>query len=63
MTRTVVALYDNIDDANRAVRELVDNGFDRSVISLMAGDQAGTYSSQLGHAPVENQTEIGRAHV
>lgn len=48
MTRTVVALYDNFQDANAAVRELVDNGFNRDDISLMAGDQAGEYGRHLG---------------
>ncbi len=47
MTRTVVALYDNFQDANAAVRELVDNGFTRDDISLMAGDQSGEYGRYL----------------
>lgn len=47
MTRTVVALYDNFEDANAAVRELVDSGFTRDDISLMAGDEQGTYGQYL----------------
>jgi hypothetical protein len=39
MTRNVVALYDNFDDANAAVRDLVDQGFRREEISFMAADQ------------------------
>lgn len=53
MTRTVVALYDTIDDANHAVRDLVDNNFDRNDISIMAGDRTGDYSRTLGAAPIE----------
>jgi hypothetical protein len=39
MTRNVVALYDNFEDANAAVRDLVDQGFRREEISFMAADQ------------------------
>lgn len=47
MTRTVIALYDNISDANSTVRELVDNGFPREDISLMAGDTSGEYGKYI----------------
>jgi len=43
--KTVVALYDQISDANSAVRELVDFGIPRDNISLMASDASGSYGS------------------
>jgi hypothetical protein len=47
MTRTVVALFDDFNDANAALRELVDNGFSRDDISLMASDQKGEYGRYI----------------
>ncbi len=51
MARTVVALYDNFADANAAIRELVDNGFPRDDISIMASDANGEYSRTVGGTP------------
>jgi hypothetical protein len=45
--KTVVALYDHLTDAQRAVQDLVDEGLDRDYISLVAGDREGRYSSGL----------------
>ncbi len=60
MTRTVIALYDDFADANGAVRELVDNGFPREDISIIANDATGEYSRYLENqrdtAPAENTT-------
>ena len=47
MTRTVVALFDDFTAANSALRELVDNGFSRDDISLMASDTSGEYGRYL----------------
>jgi hypothetical protein len=47
MTRTVVALFDDFNTANAALRELVDNGFSRDDISLMASDASGEYGRYL----------------
>jgi hypothetical protein len=47
MTRTVIALYDDFDSANAAVRDLIDNGFSRDDISLIANDQRGQYADYL----------------
>lgn len=44
MTRTVVAIYDEFQTANQAVRELVDNGFPRDNISIIANNAQGEYS-------------------
>ncbi|MFO7321294.1 MAG: general stress protein [Chloroflexota bacterium] len=55
MARTIVALYDNFDIAKRAVQELVDAGFDRENISLVANDASGEYSrSYVERQDVEN---------
>lgn len=60
MTRTVVALYDNFEHANMAVRELVDNGFSRDDISLMAGDESGEYGRYLQSGEYHSEgTETG----
>lgn len=37
--KTIVGLYDNMDDAQAAVNDLVQAGFDRADISLMAADR------------------------
>lgn len=46
MARTVVAIYDNFHTANEAVRELVDAGFSRENISLIANNSRGNYSAE-----------------
>lgn len=48
--KTVVALYDQISDANAAVKELVEYGIPRDSISLMASDLAGNYSSYFSRS-------------
>lgn len=45
MTRTVTAMYDSFSAAQRAVQDLVDAGFNRDDISLIANDAAGEYQS------------------
>jgi uncharacterized protein (TIGR02271 family) len=43
MSKTIVALYDDFSTAERVVQELVDAGFTRENISLVANDVAGEY--------------------
>lgn len=57
MARTVVALYDTFEDANAAVRELVDNNFPRENISMMANDQSGEFSNQLNRSTTDPKLE------
>jgi hypothetical protein len=45
--KTVVALYDNLEDARAAVDDLINAGFTRSDVSLVARDVTGEYSSEL----------------
>jgi len=46
MTKTVVALYQDLDTAENVVRELVDAGFSRDTISLVANDSQGAYADR-----------------
>lgn len=46
MTRTVVALYQNLEMAENVVRDLVDAGFTRDTISLVANDAQGVYADR-----------------
>lgn len=48
MAKTVVALYDDFDTARSAVEALVDAGFDRSDLSLVANDATGEYGRYVG---------------
>jgi hypothetical protein len=43
--KTVVGLFDTFDEARNVVRELVDGGFDRDNISLVANNSSGEYST------------------
>lgn len=46
MRETVLALYDDLETAQAAVRELVTAGYDRSSIGLAVNDAEGRYSRQ-----------------
>jgi hypothetical protein len=46
MTKTVVALYQDLDMAENVVRDLVDAGFARDTISLVANDAQGIYADR-----------------
>ena len=48
MAKTVVGLFDNWTDAQNVVQELVNNGFQRSDISLLANDSRGEHSRTVG---------------
>jgi hypothetical protein len=45
---TVSALYDNATDAQNAVRDLVNHGFSRDRINVVASDAAGEYAEYYG---------------
>jgi hypothetical protein len=45
MARTIVSLFDSLDDANHAVQGLINNGVPRDDISLIAGDRRGEWTS------------------
>jgi hypothetical protein len=45
---TVSALYDNSTDAQNAVRDLVNHGFSRDRVNVIASDAAGEYAEYYG---------------
>ncbi len=47
MSKTITALYENISDARAAVVALLDNGYQRDHISLVAPDPEGRYQDSL----------------
>jgi len=59
MDKTIVGLFDQFRDAQQAVRELVDIGFSRDDISLIANDVAGEYSNSLASADQISGTAAG----
>jgi hypothetical protein len=61
MSTTLSALYDNVTDAQNAVRDLVNNGFARENISVVATDPAGEYARYEGEAFTEGETLDGAA--
>jgi len=52
---TVVAVYDNFDTANKAIKALVEDGFSRSDIGLAANNAAGEYN----HLVTDNEDVSG----
>ncbi len=53
MTRTILALYDDLAAAQGAVTELVNAGFSRENISIVARDATGEYSRHMALYPAE----------
>jgi len=45
MAKTIVGLFDSFDEAQRATQDLIDNGFSRDAISLVANDVRGQYGT------------------
>jgi hypothetical protein len=56
MPKTVVALYDEFETALAAIHALVDNGFSRDSISLIASDANGTLRQT--HIDSENESDV-----
>jgi hypothetical protein len=48
MTSTILATYDSVEDANDAINELVEAGFDRSDIGLAVYDRDDAYAQYVG---------------
>ncbi len=46
--RSVVALFDRFEDAQQAVRNLRDSGYEQTAINMIARDASGEYSRSLG---------------
>jgi len=47
MTQTVIALYDDFGTARNVVEDLVESGFSRENISIVANDSSGEYARYL----------------
>lgn len=58
MTRTVVAIYDNFQTANSAVRDLIDSGYPRDKISLVAANERGEYTETGAQTIQRTDTEV-----
>jgi hypothetical protein len=63
MANIVVAIYDDFGSANAAVRDLVDNGFSRSDISLVASDATGEYGRYVTNPDTETSATVEGASV
>src|SRR5262245_5552234 len=48
MAKTVVGLFDTAAEAQSAVQDLVNSGFERNDISLIATDARGEYAREVG---------------
>lgn len=59
MTHTVVGLFDDINHAHMAVRDLQDMGIARDRISLVASDAAGEYGQYLSRTGAKEDTTDG----
>jgi len=59
MAQTVVGFFDDAADAQRAVEQLVSNGFDRSQIDISSGTGSGTASTS-GHHDHDHENGITR---
>jgi uncharacterized protein (TIGR02271 family) len=60
MARTVIALYDEVVHARDVVKDLIDNGFERERISLIANDARGKFRTLEGsEAESDMASDIG----
>jgi len=57
MERTIIALYDDLATAQRVVQNLVNEGFSRDSISLMANDASNRYSQFLKSSDTTTTTD------
>ncbi len=61
MARTVVGLFDSTEEARDVVQELVDNGFSRNDISLVANDARGEYANYRSDGDGDTEAAEGAA--
>jgi uncharacterized membrane protein len=59
MSETIIALYDKVEDANKAVAELVSEGFNRSDIGLVLNDAEGHYTVTSSDVTAEEGASVG----
>lgn len=58
MPKTVVGLFDDFSSAQEAVKDLVQNGFARENISMIANDVRGDYSNELKDVNVSDADSV-----
>jgi len=59
MSKTVIALYDDFETGTRAVEALVDAGFDRKDISIVANDVDEKYAKDVKHLDDDGDVTAG----
>lgn len=59
MTRTIIALYNDFENAQSAVQDLVDAGFERNDISLVANDASGEYRNYTTEGVEDDDVKAG----
>lgn len=57
--QTIVAVFDTLPDAEAAVRDLVDHGYDRSKVSLVSNDTMEDYTPYLGENKDDHSVDEG----
>jgi hypothetical protein len=55
--KTVVGLFDNFTEAQRVLQALIDGGYSRTDISLVAADREGKYADELYGRTTEGEVE------
>jgi len=59
--KTIVAMFDRVEDARDALDDLVDNGIQRENISLIARDVEGHYGAELEGRQTATSEDVGQA--
>lgn len=59
--KTIVGLFDNLDAAHAAVRDLRDLGLSNKDVSLVAHDMAGEYGQSLNSGDLKHNSDAGDA--
>jgi hypothetical protein len=61
MARTIVSLFDDFASAQRAAQDLIQAGFSRDKVSVVANDVSGEYGRQLGSDVAVTETGVSGA--
>jgi len=61
MTKTVVGLFDSLNEAQNVVKDLTNAGFRREDVSLLANDAGNQYGTYLDKGAVETEDAVGPA--
>ena len=59
MTKTVVGLFDSLNEAQSVVKDLTNAGFRREDISLLANDAGNQYGTYLEKGAVPTEDAVG----